>query len=123
MRKNSIKNSRINGEVQRVLSSVLQNEIKDPRISPLCTITDVIVAPDLKTAKVFFSVMGDDDEIESSKKGLSSCAGFIRKRLAESLNMRHTPELTFVYDNSIAYGVRMTHLIDDMSLNGADKNV
>ena len=120
MRKNSIKNNRINGEVMRVLSHVISNELKDPRVSPMCTITDCIVAPDLKTAKVYVSVMGTEDDGKRTMEGLKSCAGFLRKRLAESLNLRHTPEVTYILDESIAYGVRMTKLIDDLHISSEE---
>ena len=116
MRKNSIKNNRINQEVMRELSHLISHELKDPRVSPMCTITDCIVAPDLKTAKVYVSVMGDEDEGAKTMEGLKSCAGFLRKRLAENLNLRHTPEITYILDESIAYGVRMTKLIDELNV-------
>jgi len=115
MRKNSIKNTRINGEVQKVLSSLISREIKDPRINPMTSVVSVEVSPDLKTAKVYISVLGDDASKESTRKGLKSAASFMRGQLAKTLNLRNTPELTFIIDSSIEYGVHMSHLINEVN--------
>jgi len=115
MRKNSIKNTRINGEVQKVLSTVISREIKDPRINPMTSVVAVEVAPDLKTAKVYISVLGDEESKESTRRGLKSAASYMRGQLARTLNLRNTPELTFVIDNSIEYGVNMSKLIDEVN--------
>ena len=101
MRKNSIKNTRINVEVQKVLSNIISRELKDPRINPMTSVTSVEVAPDLKTAKVYISVLGDDASKESTRQGLKSAASFLRGQLAKELNLRNTPELFFIPDNSI----------------------
>ena len=113
MRKNSRKNVRINAEVQRSLSGIIRN-LKDPRIAPLTSVTDVYVAPDLKTCKVSISVLGDENDRERTMEGLRSASGFIRRELASDVNLRNTPELTFVEDRSIENGVRMSRLIDDV---------
>jgi ribosome-binding factor A len=115
MRKNSIKNIRINAEVQKELSNLISREIKDPRINPMTSVVAVEVAPDLKTAKVYISVLGDEESKNSTRQGLKSAAAFIRGQLAKRLNLRNTPELTFVIDNSIEYGVRMSRLIDEVN--------
>lgn len=115
MRKNSIKNTRINGEVQKELSTLISREIKDPRINPMTSVVAVEVSPDLKSAKVFISVLGDKESKESTLKGLKSAASFMRGQLARTLNLRNTPELTFVIDNSIEYGVHMSKLIDEVN--------
>lgn len=120
MRKNSIKNTRINGEVQKELSILINREIKDPRINPMTSISSVEVAPDLKTAKVYISVLGDKESKDSTLKGLKSAASFMRGQLARSLNLRNTPELTFVIDNSIEYGVHMSKLINEVNKNLSD---
>ncbi|MBO4882230.1 MAG: 30S ribosome-binding factor RbfA [Lachnospiraceae bacterium] len=114
MRKNSIKNTRINGEVQKELSVIIRDEIKDPRISPWTSVVDVQVAPDLKTCKVWISVLGSDEDRDETGKGLRSAAPYIRRELAHRLNLRNTPEITFVMDQSIEYGVNMTHMIDEV---------
>ena len=114
MRKNSIKNTRINGEVQKVLSEIIRGEIKDPRISPLTSVVSVSVAPDLKTCKAFISVLGNEETQENTMAGLKSAVGYVRRQLAKELNLRNTPEITFVLDQSIEYGVNMSKMIDDV---------
>ena len=122
MRKNSIKNTRINGEVQKVLSTLISREIKDPRISPMTSVVAVEVAPDLKTAKVYISVLGDEEARDNTKRGLKSAASFIRGQLAKTLNLRNTPELTFIIDNSIEYGVNISKLIDEVNRKSSGSN-
>ena len=114
MRKNSVKNTRINGEVQKVLAEVIRGEIKDPRISPWASVIAVEVAPDLKSCKAWISVLGGDEEREATLQGLRSAEGFIRRQLAQRINLRNTPEITFVMDQSIEYGVNMSHRIDEV---------
>ena len=114
MRKNSVKNRRVNDEVQRALASIVR-EVKDPRISPLTSVTGTEVAPDLKTCKVYISVYGDAEAGKRTMEGLHSAARFIRGELARKVNLRNTPELTFVLDDSIAYGVAMSHRIDEVT--------
>lgn len=114
MRKNSVKNTRINGEVQRVLAEVIRGEIKDPRICPLTSVVAVEVAPDLKTCKAWISVLGDEEVRENTYKGLKSAEGYIRNRLAKTINLRNTPEITFIMDQSIEYGVNMSRKIDEV---------
>ena len=105
---------RINNEVQRELSSIIR-DVKDPRIHPLTSIVAVNVATDLKTCKVYVSVMSSDEDRESTMEGLKSASGFIRRELAHRLNLRNTPELHFIGDQSIEYGVNMSHLIDEVT--------
>lgn len=120
MRKNSIKNTRINVEVQKELSNLISREIKDPRINPMTSVVAVEVSPDLKTAKVYISVLGDEESKNATRQGLKSAASFMRGQLARKLNLRNTPELTFVIDNSIEYGVRMSKLINEVNSRRAD---
>lgn len=114
MRKNSVKNTRINGEVQRVLAEIIRGEIKDPRISPWTSVVAVEVAPDLKSCKAWISVLGGEEVRESTLQGLKSAEGFIKKQLAKIINLRNTPEITFVMDQSIEYGVNMSRKIDEV---------
>ena len=114
MRKNSVKNTRINGEVQKVLAEVIRGEIKDPRISPLTSVVAVEVAPDLKSCKAWISVLGGEEAREATLQGLKSAEGFIRSRLAKTINLRNTPNITFVMDQSIEYGVNMSRKIDEV---------
>ena len=115
MRKNSIKNTRINGEVLRELSNIIRGEIKDLRIHPMTSVVTVEVAPDLKTCKAYISVLGDEEAQKNTLAGLKSAEGYIRRELARSINLRNTPEITFILDQSIEYGVRMSKMIDDVT--------
>ena len=123
MRKNSVKNTRINTEVQKVLAEVIRGEIKDPRIHPMTSVTSVEVAPDLKTCKAYISVLGDEDAQKNTLAGLKSAEGYIRRELARTVNLRNTPEIRFVLDQSIAYGISMSKLIDDVVKDIDDKEV
>ena len=121
MRKNSIKNTRINGEVQRVLADIIRGEIKDPRINPLTSVVAVEVAPDLKSCKAYISVLGDDASAADTLAGLNSAKGFIKNRLAKTINLRNTPDITFVMDQSIAYGVEMSRKIAEVNKDIKDE--
>lgn len=113
MRKNSAKNLRVNQEVAHELSRIIR-DLKDPRIAVMTSVVDAVVATDLKTCKVYISVLGDETARTETMAGLNSAAGFIRRELAHSLNLRNTPELTFKLDRSIERGVEMSRLIDEV---------
>ena len=115
MRKNNIKNIRINEEVMRELSNIIRGEIKDPRIHPMTSVVAVEVAPDLKTAKAYISVLGNEKAQQDTIAGLRSAEGFIRRALAKSINLRNTPQITFVLDQSIEYGIAMSKKIDEVA--------
>lgn len=115
MRKNSIKNIRVNEEVMRELSNIIRGEIKDPRIHPMTSVVTVEVAPDLKTAKAYISVLGNEKAQADTIAGLRSAEGFIRRALAKSINLRNTPQITFVLDQSIEYGIAMSKKIDEVT--------
>ncbi len=117
MKKRSIKNTRINTEVQRELSNILRSGIKDPRVAPWTSVVAVEVAPDLKTSKAYISVLGDEKAQADTIAGLQSAEGYIRRELARTLNMRNTPEIRFVLDQSIEYGVNMSKKIDEVTKN------
>lgn len=120
MKKGSIKNNRINMEVQRELGTIIR-ELKDPRIAVMTTVVAVEVATDLKTAKIFISVLGDDKAKEDTMEGLKSAKGFIRKELARTINLRNTPDLEFVYDESIEYGMKLSKMIDDLHVDDSNE--
>ena len=107
MRKNSIKNTRVNAEVQHELANLIREGIKDPRIHPMTSVTGVEVAPDLKTCRAYISVLGDDEAKKNTIAGLKNAEGYIRRQLAKSINLRNTPEIRFILDESIEYGVTM----------------
>ena len=115
MRKNSIKNTRVNTEVMHELSNILRGGIKDPRVAEFTSVVAVEVAPDLKTCKAYISVLGDEKAHADTIRGLQSAEGYIRRELAHSLNLRNTPEIRFVLDQSIEYGVAMSKKIDDIT--------
>lgn len=115
MRKHSIKNTRVNMEVQRELSEILGRGLKDPRIHPMTSVVAVEVTPDLKYCKAYISVLGDEEAVRETLAGLKSGVGYIRRELARRINLRNTPELTFILDQSIEYGVNMSHLIDEVT--------
>ena len=115
MRKNSVKNKKINDEVRRVLAQIITGGIKDPRISPMTSVLAVEVAPDLKTCKAWISVYGDEAKKKETMEGLASASGFIRGELARRVNLRNTPQLRFILDDSIAYGVEMSRRIDEVT--------
>ena len=119
MRKNSIKNTRVNTEVQRELSNIIRAGIKDPRVAPWTSVVAVQVAPDLKTCKAYISVLGDEKAQADTVVGLKSAEGYIRRQLAKNLNLRNTPEIRFILDESIEYGVNMSKLIDDVTRKDA----
>ena len=114
MRKNSVKNNRINEEVRRVMSELIRTEIKDPRIAPMTSVMDVEVAPDLKTCKAWISVLGNEEARKNTMAGLRRAEGFIRMQLAKKVNLRNTPEITFILDESVEYGVNMSKKIEEV---------
>ena len=123
MRKNSVKNTRVNGEVMRVLAEVIRSEIKDPRINPMTSVVAVEVAPDLKTCKAWISVLGNEESQKDTLAGLKSAEGYIRNQLARKINLRKTPEIRFIIDQSIEYGVNMSRMIDEVNRADDEKHV
>lgn len=123
MRKNSVKNTRVNGEVQRVLAEIIRGEIKDPRINPMTSVVSVEVAPDLKTCKAWISVLGDEESQKDTLAGLRSAQGYIKNQLARKINLRNTPEIRFIIDQSIEYGVTMSKMIDDINRADDERHV
>ena len=115
MRKNSVKNTRINGEVLKELSNIIRSEIKDPRINHMTSVVAVEVAPDLKTCKAYISVLGDEKSQKDTITGLKSAEGYIRRQLARTVNLRNTPEIRFILDQSIEYGINMSKLNDEVT--------
>ena len=114
MKKHSIKNERINAEMQRALSQILREEVKDPRLPLMLSVVHCEVAPDLKTCKAYISMIGDEEAQQDCMAALKSASGFIRREIAHSLNLRLTPEITYILDQSIEYGVNMSQKIDQI---------
>lgn len=114
MKKNN-RMTRVNDEITRELANIIRGELKDPRIGVLTSVLRVETTQDLKYCKVFISVLGNDEEKANVMKGLKSASGFIRHLLAERINLRITPELTFKLDDSVEYGIKMSKLIEKIS--------
>lgn len=107
--------NRISGEVKKVVSELLANGIKDPRIKPMTTVNRVEVTRDLSFAKIYISVLGDKDEKESSIKGLESAKGFIRSEIGSRIDLRYAPEPLFYLDESIEQAIHMSKLIEQVN--------
>lgn len=118
--RNNTRISRINDEILKELSQILSFELKDPRIGVMTSVTRVDTTADLKFCKVYYSVLGNDDDKKNVASGLKNANGFMRHLLAERINLRHTPELIFKLDESLEYGVRMSKLIDEVTKSGSN---
>lgn len=111
MKKHSVKNERINAEMQKELSQIIR-ELQDPRIPLMISVIQAEVAPDLKTCKAYISVLGDEETVAGTAAALKSAAGYIRREVAHRLNLRLTPEISYIMDQSIEYGSEMSQKID-----------
>ncbi len=109
--------TRINEEIMKEVSQIIRGELKDPRISTVTSVVKVDTTNDLKFCKIFVSVLGDEDQKKSVMQGLKSAEGFIRRQIAQRINLRNTPEVIFVRDDSIEYVMRMNKLIEDVNKN------
>ena len=103
--------------------SVAIRDLKDPRITPMVSVTGAEVTPDLQYCKVYISVLGSEESLAKTMEGLKAAGGFLRRELAQTVNLRHTPELQFVEDHSIEYGARMDALINKVAKEDAEKHV
>jgi ribosome-binding factor A len=106
---------RVNESVRQVLSEAV-GELKDPRLG-FVTVTGVRTSPDLRSARVFVSVLGSERKRERSIAALSSAHGVLQARIARELRLKRTPQLSFEYDPTVERGVRMSHLIDELAPN------
>jgi ribosome-binding factor A len=109
---------RVNAAVREVLAEAI-GELRDPRIG-FVTVTDVATSPDLRTARVFVSVLGSEEKRAKTLAGLAAAHGVLQARIASELRMKRTPQLTFEYDESVERGVRMSHLIDELAPDDPD---
>jgi ribosome-binding factor A len=107
--------NRISEEVKKVVSDLIFNGLKDPRISTMTTITRVEVTKDLRFAKIYVSVLGDEYEKLDTIKGLNSAKGFIRKEIGSRLDLRYAPEPVFNLDESIESAIKMSKLIEEVN--------
>ena len=103
---------RINEEVKREISTIIRNEIKDPRLTAMVSVTDVKVTKDLRYAKVFVSIFGKDDEEKNNTFiALKNASGYIRREIGQRINLRYNPQIIFELDDSINYGMHIEELI------------
>ncbi len=103
---------RVDEAVRAVLSETISSELKDPRVG-FVTVTGVKTSPDLRHARVYVSVLGDDDERTATLTVLRAARGFLQRRVASELTLKHTPALSFEYDTSIDHGMRITEILSD----------
>ncbi|MCD7855517.1 MAG: 30S ribosome-binding factor RbfA [Clostridiales bacterium] len=124
---------RINDEIKKEISEILRSGLKDPRISSLISVLKVETTTDLKYCKVYVSVLGSGEQIKTTMDVLKGARGYIRSLLAERINLRLTPEINFIYDDSLVYGMHISKILNDLNLSddedetegseGADDNV
>ena len=106
---------KINDEITRTAAGVIRQELSDPRIGEVVSVIRSETTADLKTCKIFVSILGGDAEREKTMTALQKASGFVRKRIADLINLRLTPEIKFVYDDSIEHGMRMRKLIEEVA--------
>jgi len=104
---------RINDEIARVAAEVIRSEMSDPRIGAVVSVMRAETTTDLKHCKLFVSVLGEKEQQDETMAALGKAAGFVRKRIADIVNLRQTPEIKFVFDDSIEHGMRMRKLIEE----------
>lgn len=114
----SRRTERLNHLIRHDITELLQRETKDPRLSVLVTVTQVSVSADLRHARVFISVMGTDQEKTEAMAGLQAATGFLRRELSHRLRLRHSPELSFCYDDTMEKAGHVLQLIQDVSTEG-----
>lgn len=110
--------NRISEEYKREISDIIRNDIKDPRIAEFTSVMSVEVTRDLRYAKVYISVLGDEKKREETLEGLKSAAGFVRREISKRVKLRYTPEIVFESDNSIEHGIYISKLIDEVNRSG-----
>ena len=106
---------KINQLIRKEISDLLQRQVKDPRLGEFIAVTDVITSPDLKSAKVYVSRIGTEEEKQEILKTLNTAANYFRKELLHAIRIKHIPELTFHWDDSIERGDRLMRLLDQVA--------
>lgn len=107
--------NRMEEELKKAVSLIIMNEIKDPRISPVTSVTDVELTKDLRYAKMYISVMGDDKQKKDTIDGLNSAKGYIRREMGQKVKMRYTPEPIFQLDESLDEGMKISNILRDLN--------
>ena len=121
MPKNEARLNRINEELKKELSQVLNYELKNPNVTGILSVTRVKITPDFKYAKVYVSILNSKN-IKKTMEGLKESSGFLRSKLAKTINLRITPELVFELDDSLEYGARIDSILKDLNINKEDAN-
>ncbi len=114
--------NRINEEYKKVISQIIRNDLKDPRISGMASVVSVDVTKDLSYATVYISVLGSEDEKTNTMEGLTKSAGYVRREVGKKVKLHHTPVILFKEDNSIEYGVSMSQKIAELSKQNSSDN-
>lgn len=112
---------RISEEFKKEISYIIQNDLKDPRLTEMVSVTSVSVTKDLRYAKVFISVLGKEEQKKKILYVLKNATGFLRREMGRRIELRYNPEILFEIDNSIERGIYMTHLIDETINNSGDE--
>lgn len=114
---------RVAEEIKREVSSILRTDIKDPRLADLSllSVTGVEISRDIRHAKIFVSVFGDEEQKKNALEALSSAKGFIRSEVGRRIRLRHAPELTFHLDTSISYGAHINRLLNELNKGGGEQ--
>ena len=107
------RSERVSGEIQKVLSDILQKKVKDPRLK-MATITGVKMSRDLKFARIYFITSGSKKNSEETKEGFESALGYVKRTLANKLNLRYMPDLKFFYDDSFDYGSQINNVLESI---------
>jgi len=111
----SRRTERLNKVIKQEISKLLEREVNDPRLSSLISVTQVSLSTDLRYAKIFVSLLGDENSKAEMLAGFNAASGFLRKELASQLRLRYAPQLSFCYDDSIERGARLLKLIGQVS--------
>ena len=113
---------KINDEIARTSAQVIRREMSDPRLGSVVSVVRAETAADLSVSKIFVSIMGDESERAKTMEALTNATGFMRKRIADTINLRQTPEIKFVYDDSIEHGIKMRKLIKEVGKQGGTEH-
>ncbi|MGM7720412.1 30S ribosome-binding factor RbfA [uncultured Metabacillus sp.] len=116
----SLRANRVGEQMKKELGDIIGRKIKDPRIG-FVTVTDVNVSGDLQIAKVYISVLGDEEQRQNTLKGLAKAKGFIRSEIGQRIRLRKTPEIQFEFDESIDYGNRIETLIHELNVQNKEE--
>ncbi|MCM0648582.1 30S ribosome-binding factor RbfA [Clostridium swellfunianum] len=116
------RSGRINEEIKKEVSEIIRNEVRDPRLTAMVSVTRVDVTKDLRYAKVFVSIFGNEEEKKNSLNALKNSSGFIRREVGHRVNLRFTPEITIELDNTIEHGMHINALIESIKEHKSNDN-